>query len=173
MNIGIGLTELSDVRLHTAFNGRSPPFLSGRSALPNRRGPATVVQPGAGVLMYTRRYFLFAGFMLAASRVAGRDRRDQRPSAQRFSVAARRYAFEPRRIDVEQDDLVQIELRTLDIAHSLTIDGYRIAKRVSPDAPVNFEFRASQAGTFPFYCNIKTDEGCGQMRGELIVRPRR
>jgi heme/copper-type cytochrome/quinol oxidase subunit 2 len=120
--------------------------------------------------MYTRRHFLFAGFTLVAIRAAGRD---QGPYAQRFSVAARRYAFEPRRIDVEQDDLVRIELRTLDIAHSLTIDGYRIAKRVSPDAPVSFEFRASQAGTFPFYCNLKTDEGCGQMRGELIVRPRR
>ncbi len=120
--------------------------------------------------MYTRRYFLFAGLTLVAGRAAGRD---QGPYAQRFSVAARRYAFEPRRIDVEQDDLVRIELRTLDIAHSLTIDGYRIAKRVSPDAPVSFEFRASQAGTFPFYCNLKTDEGCGQMRGELVVRARR
>ena len=98
---------------------------------------------------------------------------DHGPAAQRFSVAARRFAYEPRRIDVEQDDLVRIELRTLDIAHSMTIDAYRIAKRVGPGAPVTFEFRASQAGTFPFYCNLKTDDGCGQMRGELVVRPRR
>jgi heme/copper-type cytochrome/quinol oxidase subunit 2 len=119
--------------------------------------------------MYTRRRFLFAGLTLAASKAAGQD---HGRSAQHFSVAAKRYAFEPRRIDVDQDDLVRIELRTLDIAHSMTIDAYRIAKRVGPDAPVTFEFRANQAGTFPFYCNLKTDEGCGQMRGELVVRPR-
>ena len=79
----------------------------------------------------------------------------------------------PRRINVEQDDLVRIELSTLDIAHSMTVDAYRIAKRVSPGVPVTFEFRADQAGTFPFYCNLQLDEGCRQMRGELIVRSRR
>ena len=120
--------------------------------------------------MYTRRRFLFAGLTLVASKAATQD---HGPSAQHVSVTARRYAFEPRRIDVEQDDLVRIELRTLDIAHSLTIDAYRIAKRVGPGAPVTFEFRASQAGTFPFYCNLKTDDGCSQMRGELVVRARR
>jgi nitrous-oxide reductase len=120
--------------------------------------------------MYTRRRFLFGAFALAAGRAAAED---LAPSAPSFVVTARRFAFEPRRIDVQQDDLIRIELRTLDIAHSMTIDAYRIAKRVSPGVPVTFEFRASQAGTFPFYCGLKTDDGCTQMRGELVVRPRR
>ena len=47
-----------------------------------------------------------------------------------------------------QGDLVRIELRTEDIAHSLTIDAYRIAKRVEAGQPVVLEFRAEQAGTF-------------------------
>ncbi len=85
----------------------------------------------------------------------------------------RRYAFDPPRIEVNQDDLVKIELRSEDIAHSLTIDDYRIAKRVSPDQPVTFEFRADRAGTFPYYCNLQIDDGCRQMRGQLIVKPRR
>ena len=55
----------------------------------------------------------------------------------------------------------------------MTIDAYRISKRVSPGAPVTFEFRADREGTFPFYCNLQIDDGCRQMRGELIVRPRR
>ena len=120
--------------------------------------------------MYTRRRFLLAALTLAAGNAAGQD---HGPSVRLISVVARRYAFEPRRIEVEQDDLVRIELRTLDIAHSMTIDAYRIAKRVSPGAPVTFEFRADQTGTFPFYCNLQIDEGCRQMRGELVVRPRR
>ena len=88
-------------------------------------------------------------------------------------VTARRYKFDPPRIEVIQDDLVKIELRTDDIAHSLTIDAYRIAKRVSPGQPVTFEFRADQAGTFPFYCNLQIEDGCRQMRGELVVKPRK
>jgi heme/copper-type cytochrome/quinol oxidase subunit 2 len=120
--------------------------------------------------MYSRRRFLFAALILAAHKAAGQD---HGPAAPRFSVAASRYAFDPHRISVEQDDLVRIELHTLDIAHSMTIDAYRIAKRVSPGTPVTFEFRADQPGTFPFYCNLQIDEGCRQMRGELVVRPRR
>ena len=74
------------------------------------------------------------------------------------------------RIEVNQDDLVKIDLRTTDIAHSLTIDAYRIAKRVEPGHPVTFEFRADHAGTFPYYCNLRLDDGCRRMRGELVVR---
>ena len=98
---------------------------------------------------------------------------DQGPTAKPFSVAAHRYAFEPARIEVNQDDLVKIELRTGDIAHSLTIDEYRIAKRVGPGVPVTFEFRADRAGTFPFYCNLQVEDGCRQMRGVLVVKPRK
>jgi nitrous-oxide reductase len=120
--------------------------------------------------MYSRRHFLVTAVALATSSLAAQERE---PSTKRVSVAASRYAFDPARIEVAQGDLVRIELRTLDIAHSMTIDGYRISKRVGPGAPVAFEFRADQEGTFPFYCNLQIDEGCRQMRGELIVRTRR
>ena len=88
-----------------------------------------------------------------------------------FSVVAKRYSFEPPRLEVFEGDLVKIELRALDIAHSFTIDEYRISKRVGPDQPVTFEFRAERAGTFAFYCNLQTDEGCRRMRGELVIKP--
>jgi heme/copper-type cytochrome/quinol oxidase subunit 2 len=97
---------------------------------------------------------------------------DQGPTAKPFSISAHRYAFAPARIEVNQDDLVRIQLRTDDIAHSLTIDEYRIAKRVGPGHPVTFEFRADRAGTFPFYCSLQVEDGCRRMRGALVVRPR-
>ena len=97
---------------------------------------------------------------------------DQAPTAKPFSVRAHRFAFVPARIEVNQDDLVKIELRTDDIAHSMTIDDYRIAKRVNPGQPVTFEFRADRAGTFPYYCNLQVEDGCRQMRGVLVVKPR-
>jgi heme/copper-type cytochrome/quinol oxidase subunit 2 len=120
--------------------------------------------------MYTRRHFLFIPVALVAGSAVGQD---HEPSVRRVSVTARKYAFDPPRIEVAQDDLVRIELRTVDIAHSVTVDAYRISKRVSPGAPVTFEFRADREGTFPFYCNLQIEDGCRQMRGELVVRPRR
>jgi heme/copper-type cytochrome/quinol oxidase subunit 2 len=119
--------------------------------------------------MYSRRQFLFMAVAFASAKAAAQGRE---PGTQFVSVVASRYEYNPRRIDIGQDDVVRIELRTLDIAHSMTIDAYRISKRVNPGTPVTFEFRADKAGTFPFYCNLQIDEGCRQMRGELVVRPR-
>lgn len=97
---------------------------------------------------------------------------DTRSVQRSFEISARKYAFLPDRIEVDQDDLVKITLQSDDIAHSFTIDTYRIARRVKPGQTTVFEFRADKAGVFPFYCNLAADEGCRKMRGELIVRAR-
>jgi heme/copper-type cytochrome/quinol oxidase subunit 2 len=89
-----------------------------------------------------------------------------------FNVVARKFAFDPPRLEVGQNDLVKITLHSTDIAHSFTIDAYRIAKRVGGGQTVSFEFRADKPGTFPIYCNLTQDEGCRQMKGELVVRAR-
>ena len=98
---------------------------------------------------------------------------NQEPTVRTWQITASRYRFDPPRIEVFQDDLVKIEMHTEDIAHSLTIDKYRIAKRVGPGQPVTFEFRADQPGTFSYYCSLQIEDGCRQMRGELVVKPRR
>jgi len=127
--------------------------------------PRVVLAAAASLLMVWRAEPLIVEpFVLAQT---------QAPTARPFTVVARRYRFDPPRIEVFQGDLVKIELGTEDIAHSMTIDEYRIAKRVGPDSPVTFEFRADQAGTFSFYCDLKAEDGCRQMRGELVVKPRR
>jgi plastocyanin len=103
--------------------------------------------------------------------VAGTPADQVRGSSERgFTVVARRYSFAPARLEVRQGDLVRIELRSHDIPHSLTIDDYRIAKRVGPDEAVTFEFRAERAGSFPFYCDLKIEDGCRGMRGTLVVQ---
>jgi heme/copper-type cytochrome/quinol oxidase subunit 2 len=89
-----------------------------------------------------------------------------------FSVVARKYAFAPVRIEVAQDDLVKVTMTSADIAHSFTIDAYRIDKRVGPKQTVTFEFRANQPGTFRIYCKLTQDERCKDMHGELVVQKR-
>jgi cytochrome c oxidase subunit 2 len=104
------------------------------------------------------------GLGAAAARVVGAQ------APREIRVTARKYSYSPSRIEVTQNDLVKVTLEAADIPHSFTIDAYRIAKRASPGHGVTFEFRADQPGTFPIYCNIAEDEGCRNMRGELVVR---
>ena len=109
---------------------------------------------------------------------AGRDarlsraRQDAPPSQRTFTVALKKYAIDPPRLEVDQDDLVKITLVTEDIPHSFTVDDYRIAKRAVPDRPVTFEFRADKPGRFPIYCSLRQDERCREMKAELVVHPR-
>ena len=87
-----------------------------------------------------------------------------------ITIVARDHTFTPNKIDVTQDDLVKITLRSEDVPISFAIDAYRIIKRVGGKTSITFEFRADQPGIFPFYCNLTTDPGCKEMRGTLSVR---
>lgn len=97
---------------------------------------------------------------------------EQAPNRRDFAIVAKNYEFSPSRIEVMQDDLVKITLRSGDEAHSFTIDGYRIMKRVPAGGSTTFEFRADRTGTFPFYCGMTSSEGHGRMKGELVVASR-
>ena len=110
--------------------------------------------------------------VVALARPTPQNSSDSQGAAREIEVSARRYAFEPARIEVQQDDLVKIRFTASDIAHSFTVDQYRIAKRAGAGQTVTFEFRADQAGTFPFYCNLAIDDGCRKMKGELVVKPK-
>jgi len=102
---------------------------------------------------------------LAAAAAAAQSKRE-------FSVHAKKYAFSPARIQVAQDDVVKVTFTADDIAHSFTIDDYRIAKRAEAGQTVTFEFRADRPGTHRIYCNLTNDDGCRRMHGELVVRQR-
>ena len=79
-------------------------------------------------------------------------------------------AFRPNTITVDRNDVVKIVFTAEDIAHSFTIDSYRISKRAGAGQSVTFEFRADQPGTFDYYCNLSVDSKCKTMRGKLIVK---
>ena len=121
------------------------------------------VLSGLGLLWFGAPRWVGPGAAVAAVQ-------EQAPTRRATSISASKFAFAPNRIDVRQGDIVQVTLSAVDIAHSFTIDEYRIAKRAAPGQPVTFEFRADQPGTFRFYCNLKQDEGCRDMHGTLVVR---
>lgn len=87
-----------------------------------------------------------------------------------FSIDGNQFAFSPSRIEVQKDDLVKITFTARDMAHSFTIDEYRIVKRANAGQTVVFEFRADRSGPFTFYCNLSQSERCREMKGHLEVR---
>jgi heme/copper-type cytochrome/quinol oxidase subunit 2 len=110
-----------------------------------------------------------AGVALAAIIWARTSAREQ-GQVREITIEGDQFAFSPARIDVQKDDLVKVRFTAKDIAHSFTLDAYRIVKRAGAGHTVTFEFRADQAGTFEFYCNLTQDDRCRKMRGQLAVR---
>jgi nitrous-oxide reductase len=92
------------------------------------------------------------------------------PARREFHVASKKFAYSPGRLEVQKDDIVKVVFSADDIAHTFTIDAYRVSKRAAPGHSVTFEFRADQAGTFPFYCALQAEDGCKDMHGELVVK---
>ena len=120
---------------------------------------------------HARRTFVAMALLLTAA--AGAAMLAQEQGRHEITLTAKRYAYSQPRIEVAANDVVKITLVAEDIPHSFTIDEYRISKRAAPGRSVTFEFRADKTGTFPFYCNLTIDDGCREMRGELVVTPRR
>ena len=104
-----------------------------------------------------------------AELVAGQDQAPNRPE---FSLVARAYRFAPDRLEVAQDDLVRLTIRSEDFTYSFAIDEYRIVRRIPAGETTMFEFRADRAGTFRFYSNLTGEGGHADMQGQLIVRAR-
>jgi heme/copper-type cytochrome/quinol oxidase subunit 2 len=113
------------------------------------------------------RRMLLAFFVIATAHTYAQEPAQNR---RELTIVAKDHVFTPNTIDVSQDDLVKITLRSEDVPVSFAIDAYRIVKRVPGKTSLTFEFRADQPGTFPFYCNLTTDAACKDMRGTLNVR---
>jgi heme/copper-type cytochrome/quinol oxidase subunit 2 len=114
---------------------------------------------------------LLAAPALSALRTTEPAGQEQPPSRREFDLTASNYRFTPDRIEVGKDDLVKVTVRSSDVAYSLTIDEYRVSKRIPAGGAITFEFRADQMGTFRFYSNLTSDPRHKTMRGELVVRP--
>ena len=110
--------------------------------------------------------------ILMAAAVALAAPQDQAPNRRDVTLLARDHTFTPDRIDVTKDDLVRITMTSEGRPYSFAIDAYRILKRAGPGQTIVFDFRADQAGTFTFYCNLTSDPACRGMKGTLVVSPK-
>jgi nitrous oxide reductase len=96
---------------------------------------------------------------------------DQAPNRPGLTLVASNFQYVPDRLEVSQDDLVRITIRSEDNTYSFAVDEYRIIRRVPAGGSTTFEFHADRPGTFRFYSSLTSDDRHAEMQGQLVVLP--
>jgi cytochrome c oxidase subunit II len=106
----------------------------------------------------------------AAWTVNGAARQD---APREIDVVARRFAFEPARIEVAVGERVRLRVVSADGVHGLEIKKFKVKKEIPRGTtPVIIEFTASEAGEFPILCSEYCGDGHENMQGQLVVLAR-
>ena len=87
-----------------------------------------------------------------------------------IEVLAKRFTFEPARIEVKEGERVRLVLKSADGVHGIEIKKFKVNKRIPRGGePVTIEFVASAAGEYPVLCSEYCGKGHEDMKGTLVV----
>jgi cytochrome c oxidase subunit 2 len=99
--------------------------------------------------------------------------RPKQPEPRVIEVVARKFAFEPSRIEVAEGEMVRLMVRSADGVHGFGIKKFKIAEEIPRGGyPVLIEFTATAVGEFEILCSEYCGKGHEEMAGKLIVRAR-
>ena len=83
---------------------------------------------------------------------------------------AKRFSFEPARVEVTEGERVRLMVSSGDGVHGLEIKKFKVNKKVPRGGePVAIEFVANAAGEFPILCSEYCGDGHESMKGMLVV----
>jgi cytochrome c oxidase subunit 2 len=87
-----------------------------------------------------------------------------------IEVVAKRFAFEPSRVEVTEGERIKLVVKSGDGVHGIEIKKFKINKKVPRGGdPITIEFVASTAGEFPILCSEYCGDGHEDMKGMLVV----
>jgi cytochrome c oxidase subunit II len=87
-----------------------------------------------------------------------------------IEVVAKRFTFEPARVEVAEGERVRLVVRSGDGVHGVEIKKFRVNKRIPRGGdPVTIDFVASAAGEYPIICSEYCGDGHEDMKGMLVV----
>jgi cytochrome c oxidase subunit II len=107
-----------------------------------------------------------------SARVASDARlaQDKPPEGRTIEVVAKRFAFEPARVDVTEGERVKLVITSGDGVHGIEIKKFKVNKKVPRGGdPITIEFVASAPGEFPILCSEYCGDGHEDMKGMLVV----
>ena len=88
-----------------------------------------------------------------------------------IEVVAKRFSFEPAKIEVTEGEHVRLMVRSADGVHGVEIKKFRVNKLVPRGGkPVEIDFVASAPGTFEILCSEYCGDGHEAMGGTLVVQ---
>jgi len=87
-----------------------------------------------------------------------------------IEVVAKRFSFEPARIEVTEGERVKLLVKSGDGVHGVEIKKFKINKKIPRGGdPITIEFVAAAAGEFPILCSEYCGDGHEDMKGMLVV----
>ena len=86
-----------------------------------------------------------------------------------IEVVAKRFSFEPARIEVTEGERVKLLVRSGDGVHGVEIKKLKVNKKVPRGGEVTIEFVAPAPGEFPILCSEYCGDGHEDMKGMLVV----
>ncbi len=96
----------------------------------------------------------------------------QAQEPRKITVVAKRYEFQPSRIELKVGEPVEITFHSEDTKHGFKCKELNLEKVVfDKETPATVTFTPEKAGTFAFKCARLCGLGHGKMRGEFVVSP--
>ncbi len=84
-------------------------------------------------------------------------------------IAAKKFEFSPRVIDLKKGETVTLELTTLDRTHGFDAPDLGVKATIKPGAPTRVRVTPNKLGTFSFHCNVFCGDGHEDMTGQIVV----
>jgi cytochrome c oxidase subunit 2 len=85
-------------------------------------------------------------------------------------VVARRFTFEPARVEVTEGERIRLVVSSADGVHGVEIKKFRVNKKVPRGGEkVTIDFVASTPGEYPILCSEYCGNGHEEMKGSLVV----
>jgi heme/copper-type cytochrome/quinol oxidase subunit 2 len=90
----------------------------------------------------------------------------------KITVTAKKYEFNPSRIELKVGEPVEITFESEDTTHGFALKELGIEKvTFKKGEPATVKLTAEKAGTYPFKCAKFCGMGHGGMKGEIVVSP--
>jgi len=87
-----------------------------------------------------------------------------------IAVVAKRFGFEPARVEVKEGERIRFVVSSEDGVHGLEIKKFRVNKKIPRGGDkVTIDFVASAPGEYPILCSEYCGEGHEEMKGALVV----
>ena len=90
--------------------------------------------------------------------------------ARTIEVVAKRFTFEPSRIEVTEGERIRLVMTSADGVHGLEIKKFKVNKKIPRGGEaVTIEFVANAPGQFPILCSEYCGSDHDDMKGMLVV----